>query len=239
MIIIPAIDIMDGQVVRLKQGEFGKKKRYSTNPVELAISYKTAGFSHLHVVDLDAAKAGKPVNQLLVLDIVRQSGLRVDVGGGLKKEKDIAFFLENGVSAVNIGSLAVKEPEKTAELIQKYGRDRIYISLDLLEEDVRIHGWQEKAPVKWQELMQSLIEAGAKTFVMTDISRDGMLSGVSKDFYQRIQDAFPTVRLIASGGVTSVEDIYMLDSLGVYGVITGKALLEGKLKTEELAEWLC
>ncbi len=239
MIIIPAIDIMDGQVVRLEKGEFSRRKNYVTDPVSLAKSYKTAGFTHLHVVDLDAAKMGKPVNTSLILEIARQSGLNVDIGGGLKREEDIAFFLENGITAVNVGSLAVKNRRETAELIGKFGSDRIYISLDLLGEDVRIYGWQEKAPVKWQELMQSLIEAGAKTFVMTDISRDGMLSGVSKEFYQKILDAFPAIRLIASGGVTGMEDLYMLDSLGVYGVITGKALLEGKLKTEELAEWLC
>jgi len=229
MIIIPAIDIMDGQVVRLEKGEFARRKYYGPGPVDLAISYKMAGFTHLHVVDLDAAKTGKPVNREIILQIVRQSRLRVDVGGGLKREEDIAAFLENGVSAVNIGSLAVKEPEKTAEFIRKFGGDRIYISLDLLGEDVRIHGWQEIAPVRWQDLMDTLI----------DISRDGMLSGVSEEFYKRILKMYPNIRLIASGGVAGVEDIRMLDRLGVYGVITGKALLEGKLKTEELGEWLC
>ncbi|HAE86826.1 TPA: 1-(5-phosphoribosyl)-5-[(5-phosphoribosylamino)methylideneamino]imidazole-4-carboxamide isomerase [Candidatus Marinimicrobia bacterium] len=239
MIIIPAIDIMDGQVVRLVKGEFSRRKDYTANPVSLAQSYKEAGFTHLHVVDLDAAKKGQPVNQSLIVDIVRQSGLCVDVGGGLKKEKDIAFFLENGVSAVNIGSLAVKNQEKTTGLIRKFGSERIYISLDLLGEDIRIHGWQEKAPVKWQELMQILVDGGAKTFVMTDISRDGLLSGVSKDFYKRILNAFPDIRLIASGGVSGLEDLRVLDRLGVYGAITGKALLEGRIKTQDLSEWLC
>jgi len=239
MIIIPAIDIMDGQVVRLQKGEYARRKNYVSGPVELAISYKQAGFTHLHVVDLDAARTGKPVNREIILQIARQSGLRVDIGGGLKRETDIAFFLENGVSAVNIGSLAVKEPEKAAEFIQTFGGERIYISLDLLGEDIRIHGWQETAPVRWQDLMDTLIGAGANTFVMTDISRDGMLSGVSENFYKRILKMYPAIRLIASGGVAGVEDIRLLDRLGVYGVITGKALLEGKLKTEELGEWLC
>lgn len=239
MIIIPAIDIIDGQVVRLEMGKYNRRKNYAADPVSLAQSYKSAGFSHLHVVDLDAAKTGQSVNQSLIIEIVRKSGLHVDVGGGLKEVKAIDFFLENGVSAVNIGSLAVNEPVRTAQLIQKYGKDRIYISLDLLEEEVHIHGWQEKAPVKWQDLMQKLIDAGAKTFVMTDISRDGMLSGVSEDFYKRILNVFPHIRLIASGGVAGLKDIRVLDRLGVYGVITGKALLEGKLKTQELTEWLC
>ncbi|MCD6235035.1 MAG: 1-(5-phosphoribosyl)-5-[(5-phosphoribosylamino)methylideneamino]imidazole-4-carboxamide isomerase [Candidatus Marinimicrobia bacterium] len=239
MIIIPAIDIMDGQVVRLEKGEFSRRKNYDTDPVSLAQSYKTAGFSHLHVVDLDAAKTGKPVNQSLIIEITGKTGLRLDVGGGLRREEDIACFLDHGVSAVNIGSLAVTEPEKTSELIRKIGGDRIYISLDLLGDDVRINGWQEKARIKWQNLMQTLIEAGAKTFVMTDISRDGMLSGISEAFYTKILNSFPDIHLIAGGGVGGLEDIRMLDRLDVYGVITGKALLEGKLKTEELSEWLC
>jgi phosphoribosylformimino-5-aminoimidazole carboxamide ribotide isomerase len=239
MIIIPAIDIMDGEVVRLEKGNFSRRKNYETDPVSLAKFYKNAGFSHLHVVDLDAAKTGQLVNQSLIVDIARQSGLFVDVGGGLKEEEDIAFYLENSVFAVNVGSLAVKKLVKTVELIHKFGGDRIYISLDLLGEDVRIHGWQEKATVKWQDLMQKLIDGGAKTFVMTDISRDGTLSGVSEDFYKRILNTFPDIRIIASGGVSGLEDIRILDRLGVYGVITGKALLERKLKPEELAEWLC
>jgi phosphoribosylformimino-5-aminoimidazole carboxamide ribotide isomerase len=239
MIIIPAIDIMDGQVVRLKQGKFVHRKNYSMDPVTLAKHYQQAGFTHLHVVDLDGAKTGKPVNRSLIIEIARQCGLVVDVGGGLKDADDFAAYLENGISAVNVGSLAVKNPKKTADLIRIFGNDRIYVSLDLIEDDIRIHGWQEKAPVKWRDLMKSLIDGGAQTFVMTDISRDGMLSGVSKEFYQRILDSFPHIRLIASGGVSGAEDIFKLDRLGVYGVITGKALLEGKLKIDELAGWLC
>jgi phosphoribosylformimino-5-aminoimidazole carboxamide ribotide isomerase len=164
MIILPAIDIMDGEVVRLEKGNFSRRKNYGTDPVSLAKFYKNAGFSYLHVVDLDAAKTGQPVNQSLIVDIARESGLFVDVGGGLKEEEDIAFYLENGVFAVNMGSLAVKEPGRTAKLIQKFGGDRIYVSLDLLGEDVRIHGWQEKATVKWQDLMKKLIKGGAETF---------------------------------------------------------------------------
>ncbi|MDD3807637.1 MAG: HisA/HisF-related TIM barrel protein, partial [Candidatus Marinimicrobia bacterium] len=180
-----------------------------------------------------------PVNSEVILNIVRESSLCVDIGGGLKREEDVAFYLERGVSAVNIGSLAVKDPEKTARLIQIFGENKIYISLDLLGDEVRIHGWQKTAPVIWHEVMSWLIQQGAKTFVVTDISRDGMLSGISEEFYKKIYKRFPSIRLIASGGVADVSDIHKLERLGVWGVIIGKALLEGNLNLNDLEEWLC
>lgn len=234
MKLIPAIDIINGQCVRLTQGDYEQKKVYNPKPLEVALSFENAGLKHLHLVDLDGAKAGLVTNWKVVEDITFSTRMHVDFGGGIKTEKEIARLLSLGVKQVNIGSVAVKQPNLVKEWLQKFGPERIILSADVKDEQIKINGWQEDASKTIYELIDDLHPAGLKYVTCTDISVDGMLTGPSIKLYQKLIARYPDIQWIASGGISSIEDIIHLKNINVYGAIIGKAIYENKISLKEL-----
>ncbi|HEX7015748.1 MAG TPA: 1-(5-phosphoribosyl)-5-[(5-phosphoribosylamino)methylideneamino]imidazole-4-carboxamide isomerase [Cyclobacteriaceae bacterium] len=233
MHIIPAIDLIDGKCVRLTQGDYAQEKVYRDNPLDVAREFQDAGFTRLHVVDLDGAKSGRVVNWNVIETICSGTSLKVDVGGGIKKEEDLRRLFDSGANQVNLGSIAVRDPGMVRKWIQTYGA-RIILSADVRDGYVAISGWQEASRVTVDDLIKSYLPAGLSFVTCTDISADGTLAGPAVDLYEHLVSAFPTVRIIASGGVGSINDIEQLAATNVYGVIVGKALYEGKITAAEL-----
>jgi phosphoribosylformimino-5-aminoimidazole carboxamide ribotide isomerase len=234
MRIIPAIDIIDGKCVRLTQGDYAQKKVYNEDPLAVARSFEDAGLKYLHLVDLDGAKAGAVKNWPVVKAITSGTGLQVDFGGGIKKEDDIVMLLEHGVRQVNLGSIAVKDPDLVFQWIERFGADKIILSADVKNELVQISGWQENAAITIQDFISGFAQHGIQYITCTDISTDGMLSGPNEVLYQKLVKLFPGIKWIASGGVSSIKDIERLNTLGMDGVIIGKAIYEGKIILKEL-----
>lgn len=237
MKIIPAIDLIDGKCVRLTQGDYRQQKVYNENPVEIAKQFEAAGFTHLHVVDLDGAKVGALQNLSTLKNLLADTTLKIDVGGGIKKEEDIQLLFDLGVSQVNLGSIAVKNQDLVSTWLYKFGLDRIIISADVRNEKIALHGWQEQSDLSIYDFIKLFDEP--RLFVTcTDIATDGMLSGPNVELYQNIQTAFPEVRLIASGGVSQLSDLEVLKKLNISGVIIGKALYENKISLAELSAYV-
>lgn len=228
--IIPAIDIIDGKCVRLEKGAFEKKKVYSENPVEVAKRFESNGYQFLHIVDLDGAKNGKLTNTKLVKQIAEQTNLWIDFGGGITSEEEIEFLLSIGVKQVTIGSLAVKDPKKVVRWIQKYGADKLIVGADIIGENIAINGWLDSSSRMIFEFLDFYLKNGARRVICTDVSKDGMLEGPSLPIYQKIVKQFPSLELVASGGVSSKEDIELLEKIGCESVIVGKAFYEGKIE---------
>jgi phosphoribosylformimino-5-aminoimidazole carboxamide ribotide isomerase len=236
MRIIPAIDIIEGKCVRLTQGDYAQKKIYNENVLEVAKSFEEAGLNYLHVVDLDGAKAGKVVNWKVLEDIINNTKLKIDFGGGIKTDLEIERLFQLGVTQVNLGSVAVKNPEKVREWINRFGSDKIILSADVKNEMIAISGWQEDSKVSIGELITDYIKMGLLYVTCTDISTDGMLSGPNLLLYEKLINLFPNINLIASGGVSNVKDLHELNECGVEGVIIGKAIYEGKITLTQLSE---
>jgi phosphoribosylformimino-5-aminoimidazole carboxamide ribotide isomerase len=236
MLIIPAIDIIDGQCVRLRRGDYEQKTVYAASPAEVAAQFADAGFTFLHVVDLQGAKEKKIVNWDSITSIIAVPGLQVEVGGGIRTTDDIKKLIEIGVSRVVIGSVAAKSPELVEYWIKQFGAERIVIGMDVKDNSVAIGGWLEDSHRAPMGFILDLTKRGAKIFICTDISRDGMLDGVNIDFYQNLKSAFPKLTIIASGGISTLEDVRGLRNVDVAGVIVGKAIYENKLPINELAE---
>jgi len=236
MLIIPAIDIIDGKCVRLRQGDYDQKTVYVASPEEVATQFVEAGFTFLHVVDLQGAKEKKIVNWDSIASIITVPGLHVEVGGGIRTTDDIKKLLELGVSRVVIGSVSAKSPELVEYWINQFGPERIVVGMDVKNNSVAISGWLEDSHRAPMGFILDLIRRGAKTFICTDISRDGMLGGVNIDFYQNLKSAFPQLSIIASGGISTLEDVHVLKKADLAGVIVGKALYENTLPLEELVK---
>ena len=234
MIAIPAIDIINGKVVRLRQGDYNQQTDYPLNPTELARSYEQQGFTHLHVVDLDGARERKLTNLDTISDICRHTQLQVDAGGGIQTDKELEQLFDCGVKQVNIGSLAVRQPELFTDWLKRHGAERLILSADVRGEHVAISGWQETTAMTIQALIEKFLPAGLKYITCTDISRDGMLAGPATEFYSNLVRRFPGTCIIASGGVSKASDLPPLQDAGCYAVIIGKALLEGKMDGIEL-----
>lgn len=234
MRIIPAIDIIDGQCVRLSQGDYAQKKVYETNPVAVARSFEEAGLEYLHLVDLDGAKQGKVTNWKVVEAICKNTSLKVDFGGGIKTKSEIRQLLELGVKQVNLGSVAVKEPEKVSIWIDEFGADKIILSADVREERIAISGWTETSSLSIQDFIANYQTIGITYVTCTDISKDGMLAGPNVDLYTKLLRQFPSLNLIASGGVSSLDNLTQLKAAGLYGAIVGKAIYEGRIGLTEL-----
>jgi phosphoribosylformimino-5-aminoimidazole carboxamide ribotide isomerase len=234
MRIIPAIDIIDGKCVRLKQGDYAQKKVYNENPLEVAKSFEDAGLTHLHLVDLDGAKAGSVVSWNVVEQLASNTKLTIDFGGGIKTQAEIVRLLQLGIRQVNLGSIAVHEPEKITDWLDQFGADRIILSADVKNEMISISGWQESASINIVAFLKDYVHKGIEHVTCTDISTDGMLSGPNIELYEKVLLSFPQLHLIASGGVSCVHDLHELKRIGVDGVIVGKAIYEGKISLKEL-----
>ena len=234
MRIIPAIDIIDGSCVRLTQGDYSQKKVYNENPIDVAKAFEAAGLQYLHLIDLDGAKAGKVTNWKVIEDITSGTGLTVDFGGGIKTEEELSRLFEYGVAQVNIGSMAVTNPDKIAEWIEKFGTEKIILSADVKSEKIAISGWQENSSIEITDFLKDYVRKGIDYVTCTDISTDGMLTGPNIDLYKKILLSFPQLNIIASGGVSNMDDLYELKQIGVDGVIVGKAIYEGRIRLDEL-----
>jgi phosphoribosylformimino-5-aminoimidazole carboxamide ribotide isomerase len=234
MKIIPAIDIIDGKCVRLTQGDYGKVKVYNENPVHVALEFQQADLEYLHLVDLNGAKKGKVVNWKVIEDIQSKTALTVDFGGGVAEDEEVEYLLELGVNQINIGSLAIKQPEKFLGWMKKYGPENFILSADVKGENVMINGWLESANFRVFDLAKQFIDHGLEYLTCTDIGSDGMLKGPNFELYKDFISRFPKLRITASGGISSLDDLRELKKIGVYGVIIGKAIYEGKIKLSEL-----
>lgn len=234
MKIIPAIDIIDGQCVRLAQGDYAQKKVYETDPVAVARMFEAAGLEYLHLVDLDGAKQGKATNWKVVEAICQSTSLKVDFGGGIKTKSEIRQLLELGVKQVNLGSVAVKEPEKVSIWVDEFGADKIILSADVREERIAISGWTETSSLSIQDFISNYQKIGITYVTCTDISKDGMLTGPNVELYTKLLIQFPSLKLIASGGVSNLNDLNQLKAAGLYGAIVGKAIYEERVSLTEL-----
>ncbi len=234
MRIIPAIDIIDGKCVRLTQGDYSQKKIYNENPVEVAKEFEHAGLRYLHLIDLDGAKAGKVVNWKVAEDITNNTTLNVDFGGGIKTDEEVKQLYDLGIKQVNIGSTAVKNPLKVIEWLEKFGTEKIILSADVKNEMVAISGWQEDSAIPITIFLKDYIQKGIEYVTCTDIGRDGMLTGPNLELYKKMLLTFPQLHLVASGGVSCLDDLRELKQIGADGVIVGKAIYEGRITLEEL-----
>jgi len=234
MRIIPAIDILKGKCVRLTQGDFGKVKIYSEDPLEVALQFQDADLEYLHVVDLEGAKKGKVVNWDVILELQEKTALQIDFGGGVKTEEDVERLLALDINQINIGSMAITEPEKFAHWLDAYGAENFILSADVRNEYVMINGWLESTGLRLFDLVDQYIKLGLEYITCTDISMDGMLSGPNFELYKNLKSRFPTLKITASGGVTSLDDLKALKSIPVDGAIIGKALYEQKITLEDL-----
>ena len=230
MKIIPAIDIINGKCVRLVQGNFSNKTVYDKDPVDYAKALEDQGFKHLHLVDLDGAKKGTPVNLKIVEQICHQTRLRIDFGGGVKDTETARQVFNTGISQITAGSIAVRDPEMVVKWLRIFGPSRILLGADVKEEKIYIDGWKTDTGIDLFSFLQQYLESGIQTVICTDISRDGLLQGSAVDLYRKILLQFPQVKLIASGGVNSQSDLQRLEKTGLAGAIVGKALLENKIK---------
>lgn len=235
MVIIPAIDIIEGRCVRLSQGNYDVCTVYSDSPVQIAKAYDEAGFSRLHVVDLDGAKCSSSMNSDILEQITATTNLTVDFGGGIKSDADIDRAFKYGAQYVCVGTIARNNPELVKLWLDKYGAERIILSADLNEGRVAVNGWKEITDMTIHELLD-IYEGRIQNMMCTDISRDGMLQGTAVELYEELVRRYPNMNIIASGGVGSIDDIRRVAAAGVQGVVVGKAIYEGRITLEELSD---
>lgn len=236
--LIPAIDLIEGKCVRLTQGKYDSKKIYNEDPLEVAKTFEDHGIRRLHVVDLDGARAGRIINYKVLEKLATRTSLIIDFGGGLKQEDDLEIAFESGAQMVTGGSIAVKDPERFASWIRKFGSDKIILGADAKEKKIAVSGWEETTDTDLIPFISEYYEKGITKVICTDISKDGMLEGPSVGLYEEIREAIPFIYLIASGGVSSVEDIERLKESGIPAVIFGKAIYEGKISLKDLLRFM-
>ena len=235
--LIPAIDIIGGQCVRLTKGDYDQKTVYRDSPAEVAKEFEQIGFRRLHVVDLDGAKSKHIVNEQVLKDITTETALTVDFGGGIKTDADIEKAFAAGASMVTIGSIAVTAPELFMGWLEKYGAERIILGADVRHGKISINGWKEDSSEDLLPFLKKYIDAGVRNVLCTEISKDGTLAGPAIDLYKEMMTSYPGLHLIASGGVASIDDIKALDAAGIPAVVFGKAIYEGKINLNELWDW--
>jgi phosphoribosylformimino-5-aminoimidazole carboxamide ribotide isomerase len=238
MRIIPAIDIINGQCVRLTKGDYNTKKVYNENPVEVAKAFEDAGIQYLHVVDLDGAKASHIVNYKVLEAIATKTNLKIDFGGGLKSDEDLKIAFNSGVNQITGGSIAVKNPEVFNNWISKFGSDKIILGADCNNEKIAISGWQEESELEVIPFINRYQSKGVSYVICTDISKDGMLEGPSFDLYNRILNKVQDIRLIASGGISKYDELPLLRDMGCEGVIVGKAIYEKRISLKEIEQFI-
>jgi phosphoribosylformimino-5-aminoimidazole carboxamide ribotide isomerase len=235
--LIPAIDIINGKCVRLTKGDYSQKTVYRDSPTDVAKEFEDLGFRRLHVVDLDGAKSKHIVNIAALRGITENTKLTVDFGGGIKTDDDLQQAFEAGASMVTVGSVAVTYPELFAEWLGKYGDDRIILGADVRNGNISINGWKEDSDKALLTYLAQYVDMGVKNVLCTEISKDGTLSGPALELYSELMKAYPTLHLIASGGVSSLDDIQALNDAGTPAVVFGKAIYEGKINMKELWHW--
>ncbi len=236
--IIPAIDIIEGKCVRLSQGNYEVKKIYNEDPVEVAREFEEYGFKYLHLVDLDGAKAKHVVNLRILEKIASKTDLKIDFGGGIKTNEDIKKVFDAGANKATIGSIAVQNKELFKYWLSEYGAEKIILAADFYEEKIAIGGWQNITNISIDDFLTEYESKGVQYVLCTDITKDGMLQGTSMDIYRRLHHDFPNLKIIASGGITYLHEIIELDKFGIYGVVIGKAIYEGRINLEELSQFL-
>ncbi len=237
MYIIPAIDLIGGKCVRLSQGDYNSKKEYHDDPLEMAKRFEGAGISRLHLVDLDGAKAKMIVNADVLERICSGTSLLVDFGGGIQADEEIEKAFSFGAKQVTGGSIAVKNPTLFESWVTTYGAEKIILGADAKNKKIAVGGWEETTSVDLIPFIKSYFEKGIRYVICTDVAKDGLLQGPSVELYQEILQEIPELKLIASGGVSSVKDLEDLEKIGVYGTIVGKAYYEGRVTLEELASF--
>ncbi|MFT6972026.1 MAG: phosphoribosylformimino-5-aminoimidazole carboxamide ribotide isomerase [Roseivirga sp.] len=237
MHIIPAIDIIDGKCVRLTQGDYNQKKEYASDPLLVAQAFEAAGIKRLHVVDLDGAKASKIVNQATLERIAKNTTLEVDFGGGIKSDASIELAFDSGAKQITAGSIAASNKPLVQDWIKKYSAERIIIGADVMNNEIRTHGWQHGSGLNIFDFLEDYVAAGAIYVICTDVSKDGLLQGPSFELYKELMQRFPSLKLIASGGVSCMDDLIQLEAMGVYGTIVGKAYYEKRITLVELASF--
>jgi phosphoribosylformimino-5-aminoimidazole carboxamide ribotide isomerase len=232
--IIPAIDIIDGKCVRLSKGDYEQKKVYNNNPLEVAKEFEAHGMKRLHLVDLDGAKAKQVVNWKVLENIASKTKLTIDFGGGIKSDSDLHIVFESGAKQATIGSVAAKDPELFKMWTHKYTPEKIILGADVNDRKIAVSGWLDTTEINLFDFIKEKKLLGVNTILCTDISKDGMLEGSSIDLYKELMDEFSDIYLIASGGVTTIDEIYQLNELKIGGAIIGKAIYEGKIQLKEL-----
>ncbi|MCC3159068.1 1-(5-phosphoribosyl)-5-[(5-phosphoribosylamino)methylideneamino]imidazole-4-carboxamide isomerase [Hymenobacter sp. 15J16-1T3B] len=238
MDIIPAIDLIGGQCVRLTEGDFAQQTTYDSDPLAVAQRFEQHGLRRLHLVDLDGARAKRPVNLPVLERIARHTSLVIDFGGGLQQEQAVRQAFDAGAAQITAGSIAVREPATVQHWLQTFGPERIIVGADFRDQRIAINAWAEQSERTVQEFVAEYLAAGARTFVCTDVSKDGKLQGPALGPYQALRAALPAAQLVASGGVTTVADLEALAALGMHGAIVGKAIYEGTISLPELARFV-
>lgn len=237
MRIIPAIDLIDGKCVRLTKGDFATQKIYHENPLEMAKGFEAHGIKYLHLVDLDGAKSKHIVNHKVLESIAKNTSLKIDFGGGIKSNEDLKMAFESGANQLTVGSVAIQNPQLFLSWLKTYGPNKIILGADAMNRKIAIQGWLKSAAIDVVDFITEFEQKGLRYVVCTDIAKDGMLQGTSNELYEEILQK-TAVNLIASGGVSSIEDLIMLEKIGCEGAIVGKAIYEGKITLKELQK-LC
>ncbi|MBQ3916488.1 MAG: 1-(5-phosphoribosyl)-5-[Ruminococcus sp.] len=238
MLIFPAIDIKDGNCVRLFKGDFSTVEKVASDYLETAKSFENAGAEWIHMVDLDGAKEGRPVNTRIYTDVAEKTSLKVELGGGIRSLETISEYLDMGISRVILGSVALKNPRLVRDAVEKFGSEKIVVGIDAMNGMVATEGWLESSDVNYIDLANAMIDSGVKYFIFTDISKDGTLSGVNRQQLQALYDATKgRADIVASGGVHTMEDIIACKEMGLYGTICGKSLYKGTLDLREAVEY--
>ena len=234
--LIPAIDVIEGQCVRLTKGDYDQKTIYG-QPLDMAREFEAIGFQRLHMVDLDGAKSRHIVNENVLRSLASQTHLTIDFGGGIKTDDDMGKAFENGAQMVTVGSVAVTQPELFETWLRKYGPERIILGADVRNGKISINGWKEDSSEDLLPFLKRYIDMGVKNVLCTEISKDGTLAGPAIALYKDVMKAYPELHLIASGGVSCIDDIKALEAAGIPAVVFGKAIYEGKLNLKELWDW--
>ena len=237
--VIPAIDIIDGKCVRLTQGDYEQKKIYNEDPAEVAKEFEDAGIKRLHLVDLDGAKEKRIINHKVLEKIANSTKLIIDFGGGIQSDMDIQKAFDFGAKMITGGSIAVKNQEMFLGWLEKFGPEKIILGADAKDEMIAISGWQEATKVSVYDFIEEYLKKGIKYTISTDVAKDGLLQGPSFELYEKMQAKFSDLKIIASGGVSEMKDLEKLNDQGVFGVIVGKAIYEGKISLKELEKFIC
>ena len=237
MIIIPAIDIIEGKCVRLTEGDYSQKKIYNEHPLEVAMEMEDAGLTRLHLVDLDGARAGAVKNWKVLESIAGKTKLVIDFGGGIKSENDLNIIFNSGAALATIGSMAVKNEQEFIRWLSQFGANKFLLGADVKEEKITVGGWLEKTDIWIYDFIQQYADRGVKQVFCTDVHKDGKLDGPAMELYKNIIEKFPGLFFIASGGVSSIKDLEDLRKLGCSGAIIGKAIYEGRVSLQELTNF--